>query len=197
MKLAKVFLSFILLTLAVNVWAQANGRNVNFVRFDGGTFERTYNGEWLEFSDGSNNPKFRWREMNRDDWSVYFRDDSRNMSMQIDLHRKWIRLEWPGHPMTDQWPVTESSERVNGRLVTQVNHNGGSFRMVSPGQWREFNAAGQATFSFRENNRDQWSVYLSDDSRKMQMQIDVHRNWIRLAWPGHPMADQYQIVSSH
>nr|HPE62022.1 hypothetical protein [Thiolinea sp.] len=49
---------------------------------------------------------------------------------------------------------------------------------------------------FRETHRDQWSVYLGDDSRKMQMQIDVHRNWIRLAWPGHPMADQYRITSA-
>ena len=198
MKIKQIVLLLAALSTGISMMAhaQANGRNTNFVRFDQGTFERTYNGEWLEFGNGNNTPRFHWRETGRDDWSVYFRDDSRNMGMQIDMHRHWIRLEWPGHPMADQYRITEADERVNGRLVTNVSHGAGSFRLVSPGQWREFNISGTPTYSFRETGRDQWSVYLNDDSRNMQMQIDVHRNWIRLAWPGHPMADQYQIVAS-
>ena len=122
--------------------------------------------------------------------------DSRAMNMQIDMHRRWIRLEWEGHPMQDQYPITEADDRVNGRLVTQVRFPGGYFRVGRNGQWREINAAGVATNRFRETGRDAWSVYLHDDSREMDMQIDVHRNWIRLAWPGHPMADQYPITWS-
>ena len=189
-------LAVLISVLFTETHAQPNGYNTNFVRFNQGTFERTYNGDWLEYGNGSNDPRFRWRVTGRDDWSIYFRDDGRNMNMQIDMHRHWIRLEWPGHPMADQYSITEANERVNGRLVTSVNHSAGSFRMVSPGQWRELNVAGTATYSFRETGRDQWSVYLIDDSRNMQMQIDTHRNWIRLAWSGHPMADQYQIIAS-
>lgn len=198
MKPAHILGALVILTIGLfsTAHAEPNGYTTNFVRFDGGTFERTWSGDWLEFGDGSNEPRFRWRVTGRDDWSIYFRDDSREMSMQIDMHRDWIRLEWPGHPMADQYRITEADERVNGRLVTEVGHNGGSFRMVSPGQWREYNAQGQATYAFRETHRDQWSVYLIDETRDMRMQIDVHRNWVRLEWPGHPMADQYPVTAS-
>ena len=176
--------------------AEANGRNTNFVRFDGGSFERTHTGEWHEFGNGSNEVRYRWRETGRDDWSIYFRDDSRAMNMQIDMHRDWIRLEWQGHPMQDQYRIIEADPRINGRLVTYAQHQGGFFRMVAPNVWREYDANRQHTATFREVSRDAWSVYLRDDSRNMDMQIDVHRNWIRLAWPGHPMQDQYAITRS-
>lgn len=194
--LVVAFLALILASLGT-ANAQANGYTTNFVRFPGGTIERTYTGEWQEFSDGNTTPRFFWRETHRDEWSVYLRDDSRSMTMQIDMWRSWISLEWPGHPMADQYQITEADARVNGRLVSEVRiPSGGSFRMVSPGQWNEFNAAGQPIYSFRETGRDQWSVYLVDDSRSMQMQIDMHRGWVRLAWPGHAMADQYRIAGS-
>jgi hypothetical protein len=177
-------------------YADPNGHTTNFVRFAEGTFERTHGGVWLEFGNGNNEPRYTWRETHRDEWSVYLRDDSREMNMQIDMHRDWIGLEWDGHPMQDQYPIVEADARINGRLVTRVDFDGGAFRMTRPGRWQEFNAAGQATNVFRETGRDAWSVYLRDQSRSMDMQIDMHRNWIRLAWPGHDMADQYRITAS-
>jgi hypothetical protein len=198
MRFAKFGAIIIFLIVGFSTTAQAdpNGHTTNLVRFDGGSFENAHTGEWLEFAAGNNEPRFRWRVTNRDEWSIYLRDDSRAMNMQIDMHRRWIRLEWEGHPMQDQYPITEADDRVNGRLVTQVRFPGGYFRVGRNGQWREINAAGVATNRFRETGRDAWSVYLHDDSREMDMQIDVHRNWIRLAWPGHPMADQYPITWS-
>jgi len=182
--------------LSTAALADPNGHTTNLVRFDGGSFERSHSGEWLEFATGNNEPRFRWRVTNRDEWSIYLRDDSRAMNMQIDMYRDRIGLEWEGHPMQDQYLIIESDDRVNGRLVTQVRFSEGYFRVGRNGQWREINADGVTTNRFRETGRDAWSVYLRDDSREMDMQIDVHRNWIRLAWPGHPMADQYPITWS-
>lgn len=198
MRIGHIVAALILVMAGLGTAANAdpNGYTTNFVRFSEGTFERTHGGEWLEFGNGSNEARYRWRVTNRDDWSIYFRDDSRQMNMQIDMYRDWIRLEWDGHPMQDQYPITEADERVNGRLVTHVAHDGGSFRMGRGGLWREYDAAGRPNNTFRETGRDAWSVYLRDDGRSMDMQIDVHRNWIRLAWPSHPMADQYRITSS-
>jgi hypothetical protein len=177
--------------------AEANGYTTNFVSFNGGSFERSYSGEWLEFGTGNQEPSYHWRVTHQDAWSIYFRDDSRQMNMQIDMYRDWIRLEWDGHPMQDQYAILEADERINGRFVTQVRHDGGTFRLTRPGLWQEFDIYGQASYSFRETGRDAWSVYLHDDSRNMGMQIDVHRNWIRLAWQDHPMADQYRITASN
>lgn len=199
MRLASIALAFafLFLTSAVTAQAKSNGWNTNFVRFNGGTFERTHTGAWLEFKDGNNRPRYQWRETHRDDWSIYFRDNSRNMTMQIDMYRNWIRLEWPGHPMQDQWRITEADSRINGRLVTEIRTNAGnSLRMGRGGRWTEYNSRGVPEFYFRETHRDQWSVYLRDDSRNMKMQIDVHRNWVRLEWPGHPMQDQWPIIGS-
>lgn len=198
MNFAHMMAALILVISGLGGAAQAdpNGHTTNFVRFAEGTFERTHGGAWLEFGNGSNEPRYTWRETHRDEWSIYLRDDSRQMNMQIDMHRDWVGLEWEGHPMQDQYPIVEADERINGRLVTQVGFSNGSFRMTRPGRWQEFDAAGRATNVWRETGRDSWSVYLRDQSRSMDMQIDMHRNWIRLAWPDHTMADWDRITAS-
>ncbi|MHA6287299.1 hypothetical protein [Maricaulis sp. CAU 1757] len=178
--------------------AQVTGENATFIRFDGGSFERINQPRtWQEFGQGNPAPRFTWIETHRDDWSVYLRDDSRNMQMQIDLHTGWVRLAWPGQPMSDHYRITESDARVNGRMAVEVHHDGGVFTMDGNTDWVEINSQGQRTYRFRETHRDQWSVYLRDDSRDMDMQIDLHRNWIRLGWPGHDMADQYRITRAY
>jgi len=88
--------------------ADANGHTANFVRFAEGTFERTHGGAWLKFGNGSTEPRYTWRETQRDAWSVYLRDDSRQMNLQIDMHRNWIRLAWPDHVMADRDRITAS-----------------------------------------------------------------------------------------
>lgn len=69
--------------------AEVNGRNVGVVRFAKGSFEQRPNNRWVEF-DASGTKKFNFRETGRDDWSVYIKDVNRNLTLQLDLHRKEV-----------------------------------------------------------------------------------------------------------
>jgi hypothetical protein len=68
---------------------------------------------------------------------------------------------------------------TDGRRVVEVtysdaaNNRNGRFSAVQPGQWQEINAVG-TLFRFRELGRDDWSVYLWDDSRQVGIQLDLH-----------------------
>ncbi|WP_339688979.1 mannan-binding lectin [uncultured Parasphingorhabdus sp.] len=190
-----------------------NGYNVSEVRFNGGLFRETGRGHWTEYgADGR--VKFIFRETSRDDWSVYLDDSSRNIQLQIDIHRKWIRLGDNGGPMHDFYAITKASRnegrtrtppqpspraeraRTNGSNVQQVYFAGGSFKKSGPGRWTEYNAQGRAIYNFTETGRDQWSVYLDDRSRNVQLQLDLYRNWIGYGQNGGAKSDLYQIQSS-
>lgn len=76
-----------------------NGLNVSYVEYSqggssrAGTFTQTNSTTWVEES-SHNNSRFTFRETQRDDWSVYLLDESRNISIQLDLHRKEIVIYW-------------------------------------------------------------------------------------------------------
>ena len=63
--------------------------------------------EWVERDGATGQVTFRFREASRDVWSVYARDDSRNMKMQLDLYRRVIRLSWHSQPLLDWAPITD------------------------------------------------------------------------------------------
>ena len=68
--------------------AEPNGWNTTVVEFAGGSFELNQSGEWLEFASGNPQFRYRFRETGRDEWSVYGRDASGNMDIQLDMYRK-------------------------------------------------------------------------------------------------------------
>ena len=186
-----------------------NGYNVWEVRFNGGLFRETGRGHWTEYgADGR--VKYTFSETGRDDWSVYLNDSSRNVQLQIDIHRKWIRLGDRGGPKRDFYPITSAyrnegrmrpapptrSVETDGRNVQQVFFSGGSFRKTGPGRWTEYNAQGRAMFNFTETGRDKWSVYLNDRSRHVRLQLDLYRKWVGYADNGGAMSALYQIQSA-
>ena len=85
---------------------------------------------------------------------------------------------------------------VNGRNVTFVRHGGGSFARQSDGSWGEFDGNGQMTFRFAEMQRDEWSVYLNDPSRNVQIQLDLFRRKISYGTGGAPRSDLYDIIGA-
>jgi PASTA domain-containing protein len=70
-------------------------------------------------------------------------------------------------------------EVVNGFNVVRVKGSGGQlFVQVDGRVWHELRADGRKAFDFRETRRDEWSVYLVDNSRGVNIQIDLHRKEI-------------------
>lgn len=99
------------------------------------------------------------------------------------------------HPAEAQRRGT-SQQGVDGYNVTRANFNGGSFGQTGNGRWTEYNANGRAIYTFVETGRDEWSVYLDDSSRNVQLQIDVYRNWVTYGSNGGAKSDLYRITSA-
>lgn len=88
------------------------------------------------------------------------------------------------------------SAAVTGQTVTSVNTPTGQFKSQPFHKWVEQGSDG-ASFTFDEQNRDAWSVYLSDPSRGVMLQIDLHRKQIYYADATAPqMRPLYGIVGS-
>jgi hypothetical protein len=90
-----------------------NGRNVKRVVFDSGKgqFRQAGQGTWVEES-ADGDVRFRFREMNRDDWSVYLFDPSRNVNLQLDLHTKKINYSDASHSSYQIYAVTAAYVRA-------------------------------------------------------------------------------------
>ena len=183
-----------------------SGRNVTEVtlgqgnqRF--GAYTQTGNRQWQEIP-ARGSRRFTFTETNRDDWSVYLHDPSRNVRIQLDLHTKKVMYSdarsarrplydiqgssakavqaQPQSPQSPGAPPPQAPA-VNGRNVTEVafgqgNRPVGTYTQTDNRQWQERPAAGGAPrFNFTETNRDDWSVYLHDRSRNVRIQLDLYK----------------------
>jgi len=62
--------------------------------------------------------------------------------------------------------------------------------------WTEYDLAGNATFTFEEQGRDEWSVYMYDASRDVSLQLDLWRKKILYAVGSDPKVDIYDIIAA-
>jgi Mannan-binding protein len=84
---------------------------------------------------------------------------------------------------------------VNGRNVEAVRHSKGSFMDLGSGNWGEADLENTIQFQFQETNRDDWSVYLLDESRNVTIQLDLHRKKVVYGDRSNKF-DLYTITSS-
>ena len=82
---------------------QVTGQNVSYVAFDRGSFRQQGN-RWTEY-DANDRPVFTFEETRRDDWSVYLYDRSRDVRLQLDLHRRKIGYAEAGRQMSDIYDI--------------------------------------------------------------------------------------------
>lgn len=85
---------------------------------------------------------------------------------------------------------------INGWNVMFVQFGGGSYVKQPDGTWAEYNLGGQVTFRFTEQQRDEWSVYLNDSSRNVQIQLDLFRRKISYGTNGGQRSDLYDITAA-
>ncbi len=152
-----------------------NGRNVRKVSTGdyGATFVNVEGRIWHELrEDGS--LAFEFTEGGRDEWSVYLSDESRGVGLQLDLWTKDI--------------IYSGGPAVKGHNVRKVSTGdyGATFVNVEGRIWHELREDGSLAFEFTEGGRDEWSVYLADESRDAGLQIDLWTKDIRLSEKGLP-----------
>jgi hypothetical protein len=74
--------------------------------------------------------------------------------------------------------VSLSQAVIKGSNVKVVNHSQGSFKDLGNGNWGEADLQNKIQFNFQETGRDEWSVYLLDKSRNVNIQLDLFRKKI-------------------
>ena len=204
--------------------AKSNGYDTTFVTFDTGTLEQASSINWIEYAVDGITPRFTWQVENRDEWSIYLTDKSRGMYMQIDMYRMWVQLSWKGQPKYDFKKIISAQSKnpnisqsstiklgdvgeavksnvpkakSNGYDTTFVKFDTGTLEQSSSINWIEYAVDGiTPRFTWQVENRDEWSIYLTDKSRGMYMQIDMYRMWVQLSWKGQPKYDFKKIISA-
>ena len=128
--------------------------------------------------------RFSFNERTRDEWSVYLHDPTRNVSIQIDLHRNQVLM---GDGTTASGVLAEirsASDEPNGWLTTEVRTapegaDTAALRKVDWTTWVEVAPDGKERFEFVETARDDWSIYLHDASRDLSLQLDLYTKEVR------------------
>lgn len=90
--------------------SNVNGRNVAMVFHSQGSFVMQGVG-WVE-KNTAGQTTFRFEERQRDDWSVYLYDRSRDVHLQLDLHRKQILYNAGSDPKRPLYAITDARLRV-------------------------------------------------------------------------------------
>jgi len=84
-----------------------NGFNVTDVEHSRGAFISNGNGTWIER--GNDGSTFNFDEQQRDEWSVYLFDRSRNVSLQLDLFRKLVLYAQGNAPKRSLYQIIRAS----------------------------------------------------------------------------------------
>lgn len=149
---------------AVSRQQGVTGRNVARVNFAQGYFEQGTGGSWIEY-DSAGRPAFRFDEQNRDDWSVFLVDRSRDIRIQIDLHRRIIGFAPAGRPFGDLYPITASFDRAGGSVGGQPGE-----RAVNAGPiWNQADAETKCRRLARDNGAEWTGAWWTTQSGRMSV----------------------------
>jgi len=91
---------------------------------------------------------------------------------------------------------SDHAEGVNGYSVSCAAVTNASFQKTGDKEWTEFEQNGVSFATFVETQRDEWSVYLRDDSRDMNLQIDLWRDKVSFSIGNEPKKDLYDVIAS-
>ncbi|WP_420413522.1 SH3 domain-containing protein [Roseibium sp.] len=185
------------------------GKNVASVSYPGGVFKQVGYREWHE-TGPRGRVRYTFIEKSRDQWSVYLHDASRNVSIQLDLHRRKILIGLASAPNTPIYDIVNMAANpnliknpgiggpttgTNGFTLSRAGYPGGRFIMKTNGRWHQTGPNGAVQYGYQETNRDQHSVFLLDRSRNVSVKLDLRNNRILFGIGNGPMAEMAKITS--
>ncbi len=184
-------------------WAQGEApvtaRSVNEIEMEanGLRLTRTEAHKWTAF-DESHNAVMSFTETKRDDDVVYLLREDGMAALQINLERGMVLVAPSGQEARDLAAVTTASAGplVNGYMLTEAAFAEGKARFASAedGLWTEYGGDGEPMSVFKEEGRDDWSVYLFDAGRNLRIQLDAWRRMVGISMDGKPMEDFHPIT---
>lgn len=109
----------------------------------------------------------------------------------------WALLLAASAPAMSIAAPAQAQIQTTGRNVTAVMVDAGpnaQYVKQGPNTWAELDTRGRTIFTFREARRDDWSVYLVDTGRGIEIQLDLHRRKVTISTRGGPRRDLYNII---
>jgi hypothetical protein len=88
--------------------AKLSGWLAKKVSFNKGAFVQKDGKNWVE-TGADNQTRFNFAERARDDWSVYLKDASRNVHIQLDLHTRKIMYNAGNDPRVPLYDITSAN----------------------------------------------------------------------------------------
>ncbi|MCC6604754.1 MAG: hypothetical protein IT327_16210, partial [Anaerolineae bacterium] len=164
------------------------GQNVKTVWFAGlngkplGAYRQISESKWVE-TDIQAKQTFSFNEVKRTKYAVYLYDDSRDVSLELNLHSRRIHYSDPSNSFV-LYTILRSSALVMGSAVSEVTfatfagQELGKYRQTGGDEWAEFNQSGTVTAHFKETRREDWLVTLYDASRNVTLSLDLHSQTI-------------------
>jgi hypothetical protein len=200
-------LTLSLLMLCMTAQAQhapgTHGRNVTQIIYSNGSqalgrFEQTGVNQWIEYSD-HNNSQFNFIERSRDDWSVYLFDASRDVAIQLDLHRKKVIYSQGNLAAVDIYNISGSRNNAyvknrNDRhrhntpppAAVSLLRDSASYTLADnsimvlerrgPSNWIEYSPQDNEIYQYNEVGRSGSSIYLFDAASNIQAEIHFKQN---------------------
>lgn len=159
------------------IYSDAHGQRL-------GKFEQTDKNHWTEYAEQINQ-QFYFVEQNRDEWSVYLYDSSRNMHIQLDLHRKKVLFQQGKQPRTDLYDIKRVKgaadnygDSVNNYLHEKFRYQlaDGSITVLKNKYdkvWIEKSKQSGTQFKFTEHYRNEYEIHLYDAERNVNAYIDL------------------------
>lgn len=202
--------NFSILQIGASTEGMVDGRSV-FVTLSTSSFQRSYKGTTIgsqaEFGISGvelriDNDDVLWEALRRDNQLKYnvfgfTRTASlRGSSKPIGDFVKDCKF-YSGRSTGSPAPKKSGNGSANttGQNMSSVSHSNGMFVQTGGKRWQERGNDG-GSFSFVEQGRDAWSVYLRDNSRGVNIQLDLHRKVIVYSDDKGQRFDLYQISKS-
>ncbi|MFK7936689.1 MAG: hypothetical protein AB8G22_24460 [Saprospiraceae bacterium] len=163
--------------------------------FDGellGAFNQISVTEWKEF--GKDNSEFNFTEVGRDESSIYLRDDSRGVNIQLNTATQKVMYSDDEGNTFELYDIINSSAKVSGFLASKVTYAAGDFSSTTDKNWVESNATG--THHFVETARDIWSIYLRDEGRGINIQLDLYTKKVMYSDDAGNAFELYDILGA-
>lgn len=172
--------------------------SVSLVTYDtnGSGFVQTGPKTWAEVS-LTNKVQFSFNELSRDANCVRLHDDSRGMTIEINVKDRKIRFAKKGEKaLKDLYNINGQIMGVNGFLANQIFVTNGSFQAKGGKIWYELDKAGNVKNKFYETDRTSDTIRLFDQGRDVFLQLDLARREVRYAKSDETPKKIYDIISA-
>lgn len=169
---------------------------VTKVMFKNGYFEKNSAGGWDEYYNNGQ-LRFPFKEVHTTRDSVFLRNDTLMVDLELNMAKGEIWGEWPGqfrhkmHKITNvenNAPAPPSvSEPENGVRINMIEYSGGTLKPMSDIEWADYRNDSDAVHLYDVLSSGSEALYLYSDSSNRLYRADLSAQILYMAANGGPM----------